>query len=54
MRLERRLTQAELSSHLGKPQSYVSKYESGERKLDLLELEQICDVLAGLSLLAAE
>jgi transcriptional regulator with XRE-family HTH domain len=24
------------------PQSFVSKYECGERRLDLLELRQIC------------
>ena len=27
------------------PQSYVSKYESGERRLDLLELRQVCNAL---------
>ncbi|NEK79367.1 MAG: helix-turn-helix transcriptional regulator, partial [Xanthomonas perforans] len=34
---------------LGKPQSYVSKYESGERRLDLIELSDLCSVL-GISL----
>ncbi len=24
------------------PQSYVSKYESGERRLDILEVQDIC------------
>lgn len=32
----------ESSSRLGKPQSFVSKYESGERRLDLIELRAIC------------
>jgi transcriptional regulator with XRE-family HTH domain len=32
------LTQAEVASHLGKPQSYVSKCESGERRLDIIEV----------------
>jgi len=31
-RLERELTQRELARLLGKPQSYVSKIESGERR----------------------
>lgn len=33
-----RLTQAETARRLGKPQSYVSKSESGERRVDLVEL----------------
>ncbi|MEW6554248.1 MAG: helix-turn-helix transcriptional regulator [Actinomycetota bacterium] len=43
------ITQVELSRRLGVPQSFVSKYESGERRLDLIELEQVCGVL-GVSL----
>lgn len=39
------LTQVELSQRLGKPQSYVSKYETGERKLDYVEICDICKVL---------
>lgn len=39
------LTQTEVATALGKPQSYVSKYESGERRLDLVELAEICPVL---------
>jgi hypothetical protein len=31
---------------LGKPQAFVSYYESGTRRLDLLELRQICRVLS--------
>ena len=37
------LTQTRLSEKLTKPQSYVSKYESGERRLDYLEVRAICD-----------
>lgn len=33
-----RLTQAETARRLGKPQSYVSKSESGERRVDVVEL----------------
>ena len=42
VRAQAELTQKELASLLGKPQSYVSKYESGERKLDYLEVREIC------------
>jgi len=43
------LRQVDLATALGKPQSFVSKYESGERRLDLIELRQVCQVV-GLSL----
>lgn len=36
------LTQADMARKLGQPQSFVSKYESGERRLDVLELRQVC------------
>lgn len=39
------LTQVELSQALGRPQSYVSKYEIGERKLDYVEIIDICEAL---------
>jgi hypothetical protein len=39
------LTQVELSDALGKPQSYVSKYETGERNLDYVEITEICEAL---------
>ena len=31
------LTQKQLADRLGKPQSFVSKYERGERRLDIAE-----------------
>ncbi len=40
MRLAARLTQVEVAAKLGRPQSYVSKCESGERRVDVLELSQ--------------
>ena len=43
VREEAGLTQVELATRLGKPQSFVSKYESGERRLDLVELQEICE-----------
>lgn len=45
LRLASGLRQEEVAVHLGKPQSFVSKYESGERRLDLLELRQVCGAL---------
>lgn len=45
VRTEAKLTQADLASRLGKPQSFVSKYESGERRLDLIELHDVCHQL---------
>jgi len=42
MRQEAGFNQLELAKRLGKPQSFVSKYESGERQLKFLELESIC------------
>ena len=37
------MTQSDLAQALNKPQSYVSKYESGERRLDFLEVCNICE-----------
>jgi transcriptional regulator with XRE-family HTH domain len=45
VRVEAGLRQVDVADRLGQPQSYVSKYESGERTLSLLELEVICDAL---------
>lgn len=41
IRKESGLTQLELATLLQRPQSYVSKYESGEKRLDLLEIREI-------------
>lgn len=45
MREERALTQLEVAKRVGKPQSYVAKYERGERRLDIIELLDICGAL---------
>jgi len=45
IRKEADLRQVDLAYKLGRPQSYVSKYESGEKTLDLLEIKEICEVL---------
>ena len=39
------LTQQQLAQQLGKPQSFVSNYERGQRRLDVLELLAVLDVL---------
>ena len=47
-RIKAGFTQLELAKKINKPQSYVSKYESGERRLDLIELRKIvlcCGIL---------
>ncbi len=36
------VTQADLASRLGTDQSYVSKYERCERRLDYVEVRSIC------------
>jgi transcriptional regulator with XRE-family HTH domain len=38
------LTQIEAARRLGRPQSFVSKCESGERRVDVVELAQFCRV----------
>lgn len=43
-RNEAGLRQVDLARKLGKPQSYISKYESGEKSLDILEIKEICAV----------
>lgn len=39
------MTQQELANELGKPQSFVSKYENGERRLDIGEFLEIADAI---------
>jgi transcriptional regulator with XRE-family HTH domain len=39
------LTQVELAERLGRPQSFVSKYERGERRLDFVEVLEIAEAL---------
>ncbi len=42
IRNNRNLKQIKLAKKLKKPQSFVSKYETGERKLDFVEISEIC------------
>lgn len=39
-------TQKQLAERLEAPQSFVSKYESGERRLDVVELRRVCAALS--------
>lgn len=43
-RRDANLTQVEVSRRLGKPQSFVSKIESGERRVDVVELEYLAAI----------
>lgn len=45
LRAESGLTQREVAERLGVPQSYVSKYETGEKRLDLVELVALASAL---------
>ena len=39
------LTQAQLAERIGQTQSFVTKCERGERRLDVVQLRTICDAL---------
>lgn len=45
IRMNANLRQVDLAERLNLPQSFISKYESGERRLDLIELRRICSAL---------
>lgn len=45
VRADAGLTQTDVAQRLGQPQSFVSKYESGERRLDILELREVCQAI---------
>jgi transcriptional regulator with XRE-family HTH domain len=45
VRREANITQVELANQLGTDQSYVSKYERSERRLDIIEVRAICQAL---------
>jgi transcriptional regulator with XRE-family HTH domain len=42
VRVEAHFTQDQVAEKIGQTQSYVSKYEHGEQRLDLIELEAVC------------
>ena len=45
VRVEAGLTQVELAARIEKDQAYVSRYESGQRRLDVLEIREICQAI---------
>jgi len=52
LRIDAGLTQTELASRLQRDQTFVSKYESGERRLDILEVREVCRAI-GVDFVAA-
>ncbi|MER9317723.1 helix-turn-helix domain-containing protein [Mesorhizobium sp. M0659] len=56
LRKAKGLTQAQLADKLGRPQSFVAKYEGAERRLDVIEFLDItaaldadpCEILSSL------
>lgn len=40
-RIEVGMTQSKVAKRIGKPQSYISKCESGERRLDITEVNKL-------------
>lgn len=45
LREAKNLTQTQIANQIGCPQSYVSKYEVGERRLTFVEVAFICKAL---------
>jgi transcriptional regulator with XRE-family HTH domain len=40
-----KLTQVQVAQRLNRPQSFVSKYEQGERRLDVIEFSEVAQAL---------
>jgi len=45
LRKDKGIRQQELADRLGRPQSYVSKFEGGDRNIDLIELIDVAKAL---------
>lgn len=45
LRRESGVTQVELGQRLGNTQTFVSKFERGERRIDVVEFVEICEAL---------
>lgn len=44
-RQDQGVTQDDLAKKIGLDQTFVSKYETGERRLDVIELRRVCEAL---------
>ncbi len=44
-RIKAGLTQVECSNALGRPQSFMSDVERGTRRLDIIQIHDLCEVL---------
>ncbi len=47
LRKSKGLTQADVAKKLRRPQSFVAKYEGGERRLDVVEFVDVVQALDG-------
>ena len=47
MRVKSGMTQVQCSAALGRPQSFISDVERGVRRLDMVQLRDLCLVLGG-------
>jgi transcriptional regulator with XRE-family HTH domain len=45
VRREAGVTQVELAARLKRDQTFISKYEKGERMLDVIEVRKVCNAL---------
>lgn len=45
LRIEAGLTQVEVATRIERDQTFVSKYENGQRRLDVLEVREICQTV---------
>ena len=44
LRVKNSITQSQLAEYLGVDQSYISKFESGQRQLSVLSLEKLANL----------